>query len=114
MCREADGLEFSCVGPRCTLVLQAAGVTDTITFFATAFLATVDVGFPVGLQLSFDEAAAAVATASFRSLLFLDGWLAEGGPCSGTPNSLDLMQCMLMCLFKLNLVVKALLQLSQA
>ena len=31
----------------------------------------------------------------------------------GTPCSLDLWQCMLMCLFRLNLVVKLLPQLSQ-
>ena len=41
---------------------------------------------------------------------FLVGELAEGGPCTGIPASLDFMQCMLMWRFRLNFVVKALPQ----
>ena len=44
---------------------------------------------------------------------FLAGAEADGGPWTGTPFSLDLWQCMLMCLFRLNLVVKLFPQESQ-
>ena len=64
-------------------------------------------------EVTVTAAALTAAAASLLSLVFLDGWLAEGGPWRGTPISLDLTQCMLMCLFKLNFVVKLFPQESQ-
>jgi len=103
------------------LLIGAEVVTNWTACLATAGADVAEIAaaappFLLGGEsiFSLGESVLVTAAASLLSLVLREGWLAEGGPCGGTPSSRDLTQCMLMCLFKLNLVVNALVQLSQA
>ena len=97
------------------LATGAFGCLETLDFgtLGLGTLGSFFLGEALGGLLTSAPVSANKASASLLSLAFLEGVEADGGPCTGTPASLDLLQCRLMWRFKLNFVVKALVQDSQ-